>query len=276
MSEIHIRNVFDVAVADIATPYEQKAVTAMIATALTVQGDERAAQVNGELIDLSQALGVAPTMTYEDLVFQNPFKRGDVYVMSGEPTQAYNEAAFYTGHREIEGHLAGTIAALHTAPDASLRYMDSAVEGLVSLHRQLGAEAFAGFRPYFIGLNGYAGPSGLFSAAIPTIDLLVHNGENMNQGERERMLSDLEAGLYPRHQSEALTDLLVNGSDISLSATVVNGIVKGLNSFRKVHRGSVRKFVPQALETQAAGSGGIADVVCYLASKMVPQEGAVR
>lgn len=98
----------------------------------------------------------------------------------------------------------------------------------------------------------------------------------MNQEERERMLNDLQAGLYPSHQSEALTDLLVNGSDIELGSAVASGIVKRLNNFRRAHRGSVRKFVPQALESQAAGSGGVADVAGYLASKMVVQEGATR
>jgi hypothetical protein len=245
----------------------------MQATALAVHGDERAEEANDILIGLSRQLGVAPTMTYEDLLFRNPLER-EVYVMSSTPQQAQNEAAFYIAHREIEINLGDTITALtEGTPDTSLQHMDSAIKRLVMLHRNLGADAFAGFRPFFTGLNGYAGPSGLFSAAIPTIDLLVHNGDNMNQDERERMLTDIEAGLYPSHQSDTLERLLVNGSEADLSSTIVRGLIKRLNTFRRAHRGSVKKFVPQALESQAAGSGGVADVAGYLASKMVNIEG---
>jgi hypothetical protein len=266
-----VRNVFDIDPVSIPDPYEQKAVTAMQATALAVHGDERAPHANEILINLSQGLGVAPTMTYEDLIFRNPLGR-EVYVMSG-PEQAQSEAAFYVAHREIEGHLAETITALGTpTPDVSLPRLDSAVRRLANLHRHLGAEAFAEFRPFFTGLNGYAGPSGLFSAAIPTLDLLVHNGENVASEERERILHDLAAGLYPSHQSETLTDLLLNGSELALSATVASGVVERLNKFRRAHRGSVKKFVPEALESQAEGSGGIGDVAGYLASKMTVAE----
>ena len=275
MSVFNTRNVLDIDPMSISDPYGhgQKAVIAMQATALTVRGDERAPQTNKVLIDLSNGLGVAPTTTYEDLIFRNPLER-EVYVMSREPQQAQNEAAFYVAHREIESHLTATIAALTTeAPEMSLQHMDDAVKRLVELYRHLSAEAFAGFRPFFTGLNGYPGPSGLFSAAIPTIDLLVHNGSNMNQEERKRMLDDLESGLYPSHQSEALIDLLVNNREVPFNSIVINGVARYLNMFRRAHGASVKKFVPQVLESQAAGSGGVADVAGYLASKMVNIEG---
>ncbi len=273
MSELLTRNVLEIEVATIADQYEQKAVVAMQATALEVQGDTPAAvRANDQLINLSREIGAAPTMTYEDLIFRNSFERG-AYVLSPDPSQAQQEAGFYVGHSEIEAHLVDTIAALGgNEPETSLVYMGSAVQRLALLHRSLGAEAFAGFRPYFIGLNGYAGPSGLFSAAIPTIDLLVHGGENINPEERVRMERDLAVGLYPSHQSAMLARLLRSSGTVDLDPNVAQGMIGLLNDFRKVHHGSVRKLVPEALTSQATGSGGVADVGPYLAGKRI-QEG---
>jgi hypothetical protein len=133
--------------------------------------------------------------------------------------------------------------------------------------------AFAAFRPYFKGINGFPGPSGLFTAAIPIIDLLSHGGSNITEEEHARLIEDVDRGLYPSHQSDLLRDLLVDEDpQVDMPEEVCVSVNALLNKFRKVHTGSVRRFVPEALSAGAEGSGGIADVAEYLASKMLSTE----
>ena len=151
--------------------------------------------------------------------------------------------------------------------------LQSAGKKFGSLYRELDPVAFADFRPYFRGINGFPGPSGLFTAAIPIIDLLSHGGSNVTEEERTRLLEDTDRGLYPSHQSGLLKDLLVDESPhVDMPDAVRTSVKSLLNRFRKVHTGSVRRFVPEALNAGAEGSGGIADVAEYLASKMLQVE----
>jgi hypothetical protein len=103
--------------------------------------------------------------------------------------------------------------------------------------------------------------------------LLSHGGSNITEEEHARLIEDVDRGLYPSHQSDLLRDLLVDEDpQVDMPEEVCVSVNALLNKFRKVHTGSVRRFVPEALSAGAEGSGGIADVAEYLASKMLSTE----
>jgi hypothetical protein len=272
MSEYNqTRNVRDVDPFTIPEPHERKAVLAMQAVASF--GTDAFESANSNLVEAASEISAAATMTYEDLIFINPLEAG-VYVLSEDQEVAAQEALFYRSHRSIEDTLGEAIGAIQVSEfdivTASLRNAGKEFGGL---YRQLDPSAFASFRPYFRGINGFPGPSGLFTAAIPIIDLLSHGGSNINEEERMRLIEDTDRGLYPSHQSDLLRDLLLEEDpQVGMPEEIRISVSALLNRFRKVHTGSVRRFVPEALSVGAEGSGGVADVAEYLASKMLHTE----
>ncbi len=248
--------------------HEQKAVLAMRATALFGTGEFDAA--NSELTEAARLLGAAATMTYEDLIFINPVETAP-YAISPDPGVAEQEALFYVSHKAIEDTLAEAIGALQLGEsDLVTETLQDAIKSFGGLYRKLDPAAFEAFRPYFVGINGHPGPSGLFTAAIPIIDLLGHGGSNITYEERARLLRDIETGLYPSHQSGTLKDLLLTDNpQVDLSTEAQEVISTMLNRFRNIHTKSVRKFVPQALNAGAEGSGGVKNVAEYLESKVI-------
>ncbi len=288
MKPLKTQNVFEVEPDKIIDPFERKAVLAMQATGLYVQGDGAFEKTYKALQHASEVVAKPPTMTYEDVVFRNkiPADIEDGYfpgvrVLSTKPDIAVSEAEFYRAHRRIEGKLYRVIGELmfsgpynsdETSPSKTL---EAALAGIKDLHQHLGAEAFNAFRPYFTGLNGYPGASGLYSESIPIIDLLVHGGSNITDEERETMRENLDKGLYPNHNGHsalfrALLD--TDESPIMLPQTLKQGLERQLNQFRGRHMSTVRKFVPQAMTGTAEGSGGVANVADYLKSKIVRNE----
>jgi hypothetical protein len=276
MSEFtQTRNVMDIDPDTIPQLHERKAVTAMQATALF--GTDEFERVNGNLVEIASEIGATATMTYEDLIFVNPLDVG-AYVISQDPAIAAQEALFYESHRSIEDTLGETIEAIQFSEfDVVTVSLQAAGKKFGSLYRKLDPAAFAAFRPYFRGINGFPGPSGLFTAAIPIIDLLSHGGSNISEDERLRLITDIERGLYPSHQASQLKDLLEdNEPQVDMPDDVRSSVKALLNRFRKVHTGSVRRFVPEALDAGAEGSGGVADVAGYLASKILTVERSTK
>ena len=258
---------------------DRKAILAMQATRLFVDGDPGFETANYELQEVAALAGEPPTMTYKDVIFTNNFF-GFTRVISTDPEAALNEARFYRAHREIEHHLYGTIdRLLGTEPEpdtTAVEELGLAVKGIAGLYRSLDAAAFAAFRPYFVGLNGYPGASGLYSESIPILDLLVHGGSNIGPDERAQMFRTIDSGLYPRqgkpgdphrygnlHRELLLTD----NPALDLPENERQELTRHLDAFRGVHRNSVKKFVPGALEGLADGSGGVQDVGAFLDSK---------
>lgn len=297
------QNVFEVNLNGIIDPFERKAVLAMQATGLFVREDDGFEEANKTLMQVSETVGKPATMTYEDVVFRNKLPGGieggyfpGVRVISTEPEIAEAEAEFYRTHRHIEAKLYRVIGELmflganpeffgrgayrkqpfsgpyspdETSPGKTL---SSAVQGVKELHERLGPEAFSAFRPYFIGLNGYPGASGLYSESIPIIDLLVNGGQNISDEERETMQSNIEKGLYPNHDGKSVlfaTLLDAEESPLELPEHVRKDLERQLNQFRGNHMRAVRKFVPQAMTGTADGSGGVSNVADYLKSKIV-------
>jgi|GEM_PF-4269422 len=264
-------DVRDIDPTEVANEREQKAVLAMQATSLL--GTDKFAEANAALTEYARQLNLAPTMTYEDLIFTNPLEHG-CYVLSEQPEVAEQEALFYRAHRDIETNLVLTIKSLQSgAFETVSEQVRAASNTFVGLRSQLEPKSFAAFRPYFVGLNGHPGPSGLFSAAIPIIDLLTHGGKNMSDKEQYRLLQDIGRGLYPSHQAHQLASLLIaKHPRLDMPEDTRQEIVGLLNRFRKIHTGNVRKFVPEVLEAAAAGSGGVVNVAGYLASKIIHTE----
>lgn len=252
---------------------EQKAVLAMQATALFVAGDERASDANDNLVTAARTLDVAPTLTYEDLIFSNPLDSSP-YVMSVDPTVAEKESLFCRAHLTIERQFDGVIGALidsrgEEAAEALIRAL-----GGFSAFRQstLKTSEFTGFRDFFVGLNDHPGASAMFSAAVPIVDLLVDGGPNISPSERSRILTDIERGLYPSHQAPLLKSLILEGGTADISETSRGQLTKLLDGFRKRHIKAVKDYIPGAMEGDTVGSGGVMKVGEYLLSKRRKQD----
>lgn len=279
MRRLETINVFDVDPEEYTEDLRtKKAVLAMRATGLFVDKDPEFEAVNDSLIELAQAIYKPPSMTYEDLVFTGVLDNGDapIRVFSDEPGLAQSEAGFYAAHAGIEDHLYRAVAMLKSNEEQeAVDEIRLAVGEIVQLHKSLSREDFGMFRPYFVGINGYPGPSGLYSATIPTIDLLVHGGENISADQKQEIAQNLDSGLYPDHNGYSdMLRILLNSenSEIEISYATKENITKHMNGFRLVHRGSVKKFVPEALKG-ADGTGGVSDVKEFLDSKIVkPKE----
>lgn len=280
-----------------------KAVLAMQATGLYVDGDEKFEATNERLAAIASKIGRPATMTYEDVVINNPgisygfYDRGPV-VISREPDIARQEGAFYLAHYGIERSLYSAIDALEymdghknlygrgegppmlmsgKPPDefTASTMLAAAVKKVRELYKGLDPESFAVFRPYFVGINGYPGASGLYSVSIPILDLLIHGGSNMTTEEREQIKLNNEQGLYPNYMkgNVLLGELLEADSPELEMPEYIRGELTGyLNAFRRSHREAVKKFVPGAMQGEAAGSGGVEDVAGYLASKVITVE----
>lgn len=211
-----------------------------------------------------------PTMTYEDVVFHNdPIH---TRVLSRDPVVAEAEAEFYRAHQRIERQFAVTIHHLIEYGQYDGKSISKAADEIVGLNRGMDPAHFDQFRQFFVGINDYPGASALYSAAIPAIDLLVHGGSNMNDQERGRVRTSLGQGLYPQQPPypALLPELLDgNGPKLKLSTDDSALIIGGLNRFRRVHRGNVRKFLPGVLKGAEDGSGGVGEVGRFLNEKFI-------
>lgn len=248
----------------------RKAILAMQATGLFIAGDNQFEKVNNQLKDMTRGTYNPPTMTYDDVVFQNPVFTSP-YVLSRDPAIANTEAEFYRAHRRIEDHL-------HVAMMNLLkgRYEGDqvavAADKMRTMRREMDPEHFNAFRHFFAGINGYPGPSGLYSANIPALDLMVHGGENILSEERERMEQNIQNGLYPSGLPMSMMGdfLLYRSRPIDMEhESERTKIIDDLNTFRHVHYGNVKKFVPQAFEGSVDGTGGVRNVASYLRSKIM-------
>lgn len=281
-TEFKTQNVFELDPAA-ADPANRKAILAMQATGLYVADDPGFEAVNQQLHEAAAVIGKPPTMTYEDLVFTNPFFMYDipdrtVRVLSRDPLVAHDEAVFYAAHREIEIPLYQAINSLR-ALDGNLQSQSDApdllervVGNVRRLYHRLDPKQFAAFRPFFVGINSYPGPSGLYSESIPILDLLVHGGSNIAPEERRQMLANIEMGLYPNFRAHSVLFrhlLETDNPQLAMPDEVRGRLSRHLNAFRRTHRESVKKFVPGAMQGRAEGSGGVADVAGYLAGKVI-------
>lgn len=316
MSEINVINVSEINAETLNDPIRQKALLAMQATKQFVEGDEkRFIDTNCRLLMIA-GYGIPPSMTYEDVVITNNDPEA-ILVMSNSDSIADAEARFYLAHAAIEKTLdkaiqelvahadihntfpvldedePPTIAALKEAKDEryGLKYTDSELIdpsesiAVVAAHTKdlranIKKEDFAKFRPYFVGINGFEGPSGLYSCAVPIIDLLTHGGVNMGPEERTQIYKNLSHGLYPRRSGVYASSNLLHGLlnivnvGLDLPEGVRRDVMSELDRFRAAHRGAVKRYIPGAIKGETAGTGGVTTVAEYLDSKIFRKKDA--
>lgn len=138
-----------------------------------------------EVEEMNAIMGRPPItqMTYQDIILDNP--KDDLRVFtSGSIGDA--EMRFYRGHQLIEDTLAVAISALQSAikdPDNISASLDIAVlatkrvvSGMKSFMKDLAKDDFMDFKPFFDTnpYTGEKGPSGAFSAKVPTLDILLY------------------------------------------------------------------------------------------------------
>jgi hypothetical protein len=282
--------------------YERKAMLAMQTVAAMVDGDqERFDGLNVQLHEAASAIGAPPSATYEDLIFSNSVY-GSVKVLTkqGLPATSEHEARFYRAHRIIEtgldlavrklmshGDNAERVADISGLQVEPLRYteydvspvehVDVAVSGLKNLRAGLSnEETFNAFRLYYAEpLNGYAGPSGLYSATLPILDLIVAGGQNMPDKIRDFVAGSLEQGLYPQRVGYhgLLSHLLESDApSMDMPGEERDGIVDALNRFRRAHSGAVRNLLPKVYRGEVPGSGGIENYQELIEAKLISKQ----
>lgn len=295
--------------------HHYKALLAMRATGLYVNNDPNFTHCNQQLLRVTSR-AIPPTMTYSDVVFENG-KDGVMYVFSDDGA-ADAEAEFYATHARIEDHLSEAVTQLaqidHTQRVSDGSYFDEALpmssssmlaavrpsnetsqrnqldpvgavraasDEVMGLYESLNPDDFANFRQYFVGLNNYPGPSGLYTAAMPILDLLLHGGSNNTSQETQHIKVNLRRGLYPRfvkgYVCSRLLGMLITlepaDAVLPVDSELRAEMTSELDRFRRIHRASVKRFIPGAMEGITAGSGGVATVGAYLNSKMVNKRG---
>lgn len=248
-----------------------------------------------QLVDVfAQKSGQPTGITYEEIILVNPptdrrlFTSGDV---------GKTEESFYETHRIIEGHLDTAIAATHgsiaelnidgvAAVDNVVGQLASTQEDLmmiISGTHTLGIQSkehFAVFRYYLEShrTRGTKGPSGAFTAGIPTLELLLA-GEQLPE-EYRRYLKENNI-YFPRKGRERLREArelierrmtltLVSqrlGNPSSL-AEAINSLGDLMRRFRGEHYKTVRSQVPEALSGEVAGTDGEQDSGRFLRDRM--------
>ncbi len=280
-------------------PYEQKSILAMQTMHALVNGTEDYTDLNEELHGAAETIGTPPAVTYEDLIFSNDLF-GAARVMSEEAHPAEHEAKFYRAHRVIETdfHLAvrkllshGDNASIcseaigfsvepleYSEEDVSpTKHVDIALGGLKNLRAGLrDPETFNAFRVYFAEkLNGYAGPSGLYSATIPVLDLMT-TGQRKNPDKvKNFMLDGVNNGLYPQRigYDRLMKHLLeTDAPEMEMPDEEREGINAALNRFRIAHSGAVKNLLPKVHDGTYPGSGGIENFKELQEAKMISEQ----
>lgn len=272
---------------------EQKAVLAMQATRLFIDGDPRFEAVNAHLQEVAAAANRPASVTYEDMIFTNDHERP--YVMSRDPKIADVEAGFYRAHHEVEQQMYAAVASLvgeqmywqstsnpHNPHGIKIDFDDlrSPEEHLkagrmraLDLYKSMTREEFTTLREVFVGINGMNGASGLHSSSIPLIDFLVHGGQNMHPGDYARIGQAPEVNLHPTGQPyDLLLEAAVAGNPIQLNLDpeFQKVLTENMNMFRRSHAKSVERYLPDVASGKAEGSGGTTLVGEYFKSKMQP------
>lgn len=250
------------------------------------------------LIDNSVGGGLAG-LTYEDLVLVNPtddmrtFTRGEV----GD-----TERRFYRMHREIEGHLECAIKKIRRAMSclptvapgsgADYWYVESAIRALRGIEddlapvitataglKQMLPEHFTAFRKYLNShpVRGLKGPSGAFTAAVPTLELLLRGDElpaeyfkylegSMRYFSREGRKAISEALHLLPHNT--LVSLWHKEGENPILRSRIDVVGTFLNDFRASHYRTVAHQIPEAIRGEISGTGGEANPGVFLRERI--------
>lgn len=246
------------------------------------------------LVDKFSKAADQPTgITYEEIILVNPvadrrkFTRGEV---------GATEEGFYEGHRIIEEHfdraiyvMKGGIQKLIVGDGGidevagDIRQTQGDLEAVISKTHGLGRqnpEHFSEFRKYLSThpLRGTKGPSGAFTAGIPTLELLLA-GEKLPE---EYMQYLEENNIYfPRQGREniqdaresvskglTLTSLAERLGDPQALDQSINEFSQLVRRFRAEHYKAVRNQIPEAISGKMAGTAGEQDPGTFLRERM--------
>lgn len=121
-------------------------------------------------------------LKYEDIILNNPKDAMRTFTCS------VSEASFYLGNQVLEGQLYGIIDALKLAyQTGDVDFIYTACAGVMEasntmtkIQTEMDPSDYQSFRPYFDAnpVTGERGPSGLFSAKIPHIEILLNGWAN--------------------------------------------------------------------------------------------------
>ena len=228
-------------------------------------------------------------LTYEEIVLVNPhddmrtFTGGDI----GE-----TEAAFYNMHRTIEIQLVYAIASMRTAiteiqhgdaPAAThaLLHAVEQVKGLPGMVQALGLMTsghFGVFREYLKShpTRDLKGPSGAFSAGLPTLEILFR-GNELSEKYRGYLRTNWEyfplrgrnelAHALETKENSLIAEWRVRGKD-PLLKPVIDALGEMFNTFRRAHYNAVGRQLPEALKDATSGTAGEAKPGEFLRERM--------
>ncbi len=243
---------------------------------------------------VSKLLWLPPVMTYEGIILMNPLGTDKQLTYSQNETDKVAELFFYQTHKNIEQWLYPMIQwllkvwsnkTLSTTDIVQLlqtaqNQMNTVLETMVALYKNLDKEAFTRFRGYFSSVKfrelhgvNYPGPSWASSAIFPTLDTLFGI-------EQIQELSVLASEIRPKiawmwyttiADIDRATDivkknwnLLEQFSENPEISAQLKELINMLRKFRINHRSHVTKYIPEAMNQHAPWTGGAQDVPTYL------------
>lgn len=243
----------------------------------------------------SQASDQPPIITYEEIILVNPVLDRRTFT-NGEIGKS--EADFYEGHRLIEGHLDnvvdGIVSGIQILAERNIAGVEevtqrlqtasagftSVIEYMHVIGMKMRREHFAEFRQYLgsHSLRNLKGPSGAFTAGIPTIDLLLA-GENL-PGEFYAYLEENRM-YFPRSGRKGLERARILGQNglslVSLTEQLgfpeqltdpISAISEQVRVFRGHHYRGVKYQIPGAITGDVQGTGGEMDPGTFLRERM--------
>ncbi|MEX2028444.1 MAG: hypothetical protein WD988_03035 [Candidatus Curtissbacteria bacterium] len=233
-------------------------------------------------------------ISYEEIVLINPPSDRRLFTV-GEVGKT--EEAFYEMHRVVEGHLDSAIdATTQSIERLSLdgataandvvsqlqqtqEDLNSVIEGVHAVGTQ-NREHFGIFRAYLNShpTRGTKGPSGAFTAGIPTIELLLageqlpdeyrHYIDENNIYFSRKGRKDLERAREFASKGMTLTAISQHLENPPLLAENINSLSDLMRRFRGEHYKTARNQVPEAIAGSVAGTGGETNPGFFLRGRM--------
>lgn len=248
-----------------------------------------------ELVErFADATDQLPSITYEDLIYINPEHDPRTFTI-GEVGES--EFSFYQGHNQIERYLETVIRGIECAAYQLQENQDgtraarelimgtqafvAVIENTRKIGLNMSMEHFSYFRMFFSKTSlrpNLNGPSGLYTAAIPIIEILLA-GENLPEEPITFVKNNLV--YFPRkgrleinkavekmQRGETITAFAQKMEEPPMLMDAIEGLSKKIREFRGMHYKGVKHQIPAAVSGELAGSGGAANPGEFLRGRM--------
>lgn len=236
-----------------------------------------------------------PSLSYEDLIFINPLHDLRLFTCGiiGE-----TEKFFYHSHRLIEDSLWWVIRIVKKWIGLKIASEDNPIWCQVSANdikaelsevikkmaalAQMPPEHFAAFRRYLTShpVRKLKGPSGAFTARIPTLELLfrgnelplsytdylTQNDKYFPRGGRRELRQAMR--VVRGHRTLIETSRWDGVHDWQELKATIETLGTFFDQFRSVHLSAVAKQIPEALKGNLAGTGGESNPGEFLKKRM--------